>query len=295
MEQLLDLTHAALSNIIASSPLGMLLLNNALDCEYSNLKLQQMLGLTNDQLAGKGWFDVMHKDDRKLLLNIQTEINTTGDAITKEIRFKNRQNQVICVKLNFSAVENDLYCCIAEDITAHKRVAKKFNDLQSLIESTNASIFSFDSDFNYTAFNQSHKKHAKLGRGVDIKLGDNYLKLARALSGIDVDKSEKIFQRVMAGESVEAIEEFGEPTLHRTWFSIICNPLYDEHGNVNGMGVFCQDITERVLLQEENTRQQQLMQTMLDSTEALLYSVDRNGNFTSFNKAAGNVLKKIWI
>lgn len=43
---------------------------------------------------------------------------------------------------------------------------------------------------------------------------------------------------------------------------------------------------------EAMQRQQQLMQDMLDSTDAILYSGDRNGRITSFNKAADNA---VWL
>lgn len=152
--------------------------------------------------------------------------------------------------------------------------------LQSVLESTSASIFAFDKNFNYTAFNKSHQQTVKTGRGIDLKIGDNYLELARVNGGIDGDKTLKIFKRVMAGETVEVVEEFGDPELYRASFSMICNPMYNQQGQVNGMTVFCQDVSERVALQKEVEEKSHLLNGVLDNLPVIIYEVDSQGIFT---------------
>lgn len=45
------------------------------------------------------------------------------------------------------------------------KLLEKITILQSVLESTSASIFAFDKNFNYTAFNKSHQQTVKTGRG----------------------------------------------------------------------------------------------------------------------------------
>ncbi|MET4141270.1 ATP-binding protein [Pedobacter sp. UYP1] len=164
--------------------------------------------------------------------------------------------------------------------------------LQSVLESTSASIFAFDKNFNYIAFNKSHQQTVRTGRGIDLKIGDNYLEIARMNGGTDGDKTQKIFKRVMAGETIEVIEEFGDLALHRASFSMICNPMYDHEGQVNGMTVFCQDVSERVALEKEVEEKSHLLNGVLDNLPVITYEVDAEGIFT---KSVGSGLQAVGL
>jgi signal transduction histidine kinase len=173
---------------------------------------------------------------------------------------------------------------------AKEKLLKEISILQSVLESTSASIFAFDKNFNYIAFNKSHQQTVKMGRGVDLKMGDNYLELARMNGGIDSEKTEEIFRRVMAGETVELIEEFGDPQLYRASFSMICNPMYDQEGEVTGMTVFCQDVSERVQLQKEFEEKSRLLNGVLENLPVVIYEIDPAGTFT---RSIGSGLKAL--
>lgn len=164
--------------------------------------------------------------------------------------------------------------------------------LQTVLESTSASIFAFDKNFNYIAFNQSHQQTVKMGRGVDLKIGDNYLEIAKLNGGMDGEKTAEIFRRVMTGETVELIEEFGDPELYRASFSMICNPMYDKEGLVNGMTVFCQDISERVQLQKEFEEKSRLLNGVLENLPVIIYETDAAGIFT---RSIGSGLKALGL
>lgn len=172
------------------------------------------------------------------------------------------------------------------------KLLEQIDILQSILESTSASIFAFDKNFNYTAFNKSHQQTVKMGRGIDLKIGDNYLALARMNSGMDGDKTLKIFRRVMAGETVEVVEEFGDPELHRATFSMICNPMYDNEGQVKGMTVFCQDVSERVAMEKEIEEKSHLLNGVLDNLPVITYEVDAEGIFT---RSVGSGLQAVGL
>jgi signal transduction histidine kinase len=164
--------------------------------------------------------------------------------------------------------------------SANENLLGEITILQSVLESTSASIFAFDKNFNYIAFNKSHQQTVKTGRGIDIKIGDNYLELARMNGGTDGKKTEQIFRRVMTGETVELIEEFGDPKLRRAFFSLVCNPMYDYEGQIMGMSVFCQDVSESVQLKKEFEEKCRLLNGVLENLPVVIYEVDREGLFT---------------
>lgn len=152
--------------------------------------------------------------------------------------------------------------------------------LKAVLNNTSASIFSFDHNFNYTVFNKAHQQIVKMGRGVDIKIGDHYPELAGMNSGIDQDRITEIFREVMTGKTIETIEAFGEPGLYRAYFSMICNPMYDGAGMVIGMTVFCQDISERIQLEKEYEEKTRLLHGVLENLPVIIYEINEKGIFT---------------
>lgn len=162
-----------------------------------------------------------------------------------------------------------------------EKLLEEIATLQSVLDNTRASIFAFDKNFNYIAFNKSHQQRVMMRRGVDIKIGDNYLLMASRNGGMDGDRIHKIFRRVMAGETIEFIEEFTDPQLYKASFSMICNPMYDQSGQTCGMTVCCQDISEKVALQKEVKDKNRLLNGVLDNLPVIVYEVDPAGIFTS--------------
>lgn len=161
-----------------------------------------------------------------------------------------------------------------------EKLLEEITTLQSVLDNTSSSIFAFDKNFNYIAFNKSHQQSVKMRRGVDIKIGDNYLLMASMNGGMAGDRIHKIFRRVMAGETVEFIEEFTDPQLYNSSFSTICNPMYDQSGQTNGMTVCSQDISEKVALQKEVKDKSRLLNGVLDNLPVIVYEVDPAGIFT---------------
>ncbi|MBZ4187488.1 PAS domain-containing protein [Niabella beijingensis] len=163
-----------------------------------------------------------------------------------------------------------------------KKLQQDLHIFRSVFESTSASIFSFDTQLNYTSFNNAHRQAVLLGKGIEIKIGDNYM----AIAGNDAEKTQAIFDRVMAGETVETVEEYGAPGLRRAAFSMICNPVFDEAGKITGMTVFCQDVSEKMRLEKENQDKTQLLKSVLSNLPIVLYKVD-DGNRITLSTGAG--------
>lgn len=164
--------------------------------------------------------------------------------------------------------------------------------LKAILDNTSASIFSFDHNFNYTVFNKVHQQLVKAGRGIDLKIGDNYEELAGKNSGLDKDRSVEIFKQVMSGKTVETIEAFGEPDKYRAYFSMLCNPIYDSGGKVSGMTVFCQDVSERIRLEQENQEHTHLLRGVLRNLPVIIYEIDAQGIFI---RSMGSGLKAMGL
>jgi PAS domain S-box-containing protein/putative nucleotidyltransferase with HDIG domain len=138
-----------------------------------------------------------------------------------------------------------------EELRKIETSAKKNNILlKSIMESPQGIvIFAIDTNFCYTAFTVAHKNTMKAIWGVEIEIGMNMLS---AISDpLDREKARKNFELAMRGEFLILIEEYGDPTIYRTYYEDRYSPIFDETGSVSGVTVYVTDITERKQFEEE--------------------------------------------
>lgn len=87
----------------------------------SNAALQHMLGYSEDELTGKTYKDVTHPDDIQENSNLYQEILAEKrDSFELVKRYIHKRGRVIWVRLIVSSIQQKLYICLVEDITARK-------------------------------------------------------------------------------------------------------------------------------------------------------------------------------
>ena len=110
-------------------------------------------------------------------------------------------------------------------------------------------IFSLDREYRYTEFTNAHRETMKKIWGVEIALGMCLLDVIA--NPDDREMAKHHFDRALQGENLLVEEEYGDKSLHRTFYENRYSPLRDEAGKIFGLTVFVTDITERRLAQEE--------------------------------------------
>ena len=131
---------------------------------------------------------------------------------------------------------------------AEEALKEQYSTLHSIIGSTNALIFSVDREYRYTSFNKGHAAVMKAIYGVEIEINHNlldYMTLPK-----DREKARQNIDRALAGERhiESAVLRWGK--LSRLYFEVSHNPICTEDGNVIGVAVFAQDITDRKQAEE---------------------------------------------
>ena len=269
--QTLDGTTFSL--LYGSLPTGIFILTAEGRYEYINPWAAELLNTEMQQLSGRPW-------QTPFILQEPALLPVAGGAYTADVFLKKESNRGCRLRVHIVPVTTS-GCVTGYQgvLTAGPDEAQQWQELQmlrSVFESTDAGIFSFDNDLNYTFFNKAHQRAVWLGKGVALRIGDNYL----ATAGEDVEKTKAIFKRVMSGETVTAVGEYGEPGLQRSIFSMTCSPVLDEGGAVTGMTVFCQDISENRRLEKENEDKEHLLQRILGNLPVILYGADTQNRIT---------------
>lgn len=140
------------------------------------------------------------------------------------------------------------------------------HSLSEIVEKAAGPIFSVDRNYCYTSFNQAHAAVIKQLFGTDIKLGHS---LAEYMSTVPEDWqiARNNIDRALQGETFLDTAYSGEGCRIRRFFAVVHNPLHNVIGEVTGVAVFAQDITERHEAQEvELRRSEQRFQTIADFT-----------------------------
>jgi PAS domain S-box-containing protein len=131
-----------------------------------------------------------------------------------------------------------------------ERLLKENSDrLKTILESTRALIFSIDRNFRYTAFNTIYHKTISGLYNIEPELGLH----ATYDFSLESDRVfiQDCFNRALAGEHFGVIEEFGDREKCSNFYELNFNPIIDEFGNVSGVAIYGQDITEKKKVERE--------------------------------------------
>lgn len=160
------------------------------------------------------------------------------------------------------------------------------NLLTAILESSpNILIFALDTDYNYLAFNQEHKKVMQALWGKDIELGTNMLEMIDRDD--DYQKAKNLFDRALCGESFVDETEYGDEALSRKFWLTYYSPMYDDtEKKIIGLTCYNLDISERRQIEV----QLQLADLALNMIADAVYLINDDSKIIYVNQAACDTL-----
>lgn len=194
-------------------------------------------------------------EDAELLRNIARRTIETGEPYKVDVRMRlpgGRYADVVAIGTPVKDAHGRVVKLLGtiQDITerrqAEERLASHHTLLQAIINSPgDIIVFSLDTNYRYTAFNEKHRREMKTIWNVDIQIGMNMLDCMnipelRVLAKRSMD-------RALRGESF--LEEQYQHNLD-IYYEFDWNPVMQGKG-VIGVSVFTRDITGRKKSEEE--------------------------------------------
>jgi PAS domain S-box-containing protein len=153
---------------------------------------------------------------------------------------------------------------ITERKRAEEALARSYAVLKGVIESPReVVIFALDPQYRYIAFNENHRHTMKQIWGADIALGASMPEIMR--NPDDRKKALINFDRALSGESFTLVEEYGDTALERRWYENTYNPITEENGNIIGLTLFLNDITERKQAEQALRESEQKFREIFDN------------------------------
>ncbi len=164
---------------------------------------------------------------------------------------------------------------VTQNIEIEKEIKKASDRLNSFIESITDSFFIVDSDWKFVKVNSAFEKVTQKSRQeiVGSVIFDIFPR-------INATGFEKAYQRAISQqESVQFIEHF-EPL--NKWFNATVYP------SAEGLTVFVRDITDEKHTQEEIVWTKNNLEALINNTEDMTWSIDREGKYVYMNTAYRN-------
>ncbi len=109
------------------APVGIFLTDAEGDCLFVNERCSEMLGMTPEEAAGRGWVRALHPDDRERIVTEWNAAAQTGGDFASEYRFQTAQGKVTSVHGSAVALRGEEgeiagYLGTVTDITERKHV-----------------------------------------------------------------------------------------------------------------------------------------------------------------------------
>ncbi len=166
---------------------------------------------------------------------------------------------------------------------------QQYSTLHSIINSTEAFIFSVDRLYRYTSFNNGHAAVMKTIYGSDIKIGHSLLDYMTVAEDREIAK--RNLDRALAGEQIVEESYSGEELRSKKYFQVSHGPIKNEDGEIIGVAVVAHDFTERKRAEVELQQSTDLLHSIVDAAPTAIIGLDLEGKVhTVWNKAAEKML-----
>jgi two-component system cell cycle sensor histidine kinase/response regulator CckA len=126
---------------------------------------------------------------------------------------------------------------------------EQYSTLRGIIDSANALVFSVDRQYCYTSFNAGHAAVMAALYGAEIEIGHSLLDYMTVTEDRVTAKGN--LDRALAGEHLVREAYSGEELRSRRYFQVSHSPIKTEAGEVIGVAILAQDMTERRQAEEE--------------------------------------------
>lgn len=167
-----------------------------------------------------------------------------------------------------------------QDISGRKHAEQSLqqsqSNLKAIIENTDATIYSLDTEFRYMAFNKSLYNYLKQLYGLDIKIGDHVFNFLEKLNPEEANEWKEINTKALKGETIKFEKEFNIGGYHN-YSSFTIYPIW-ENKTVVGLSCFVYDITKQ---KEEEKQKEKMIRDI----------VQRNKNLEQFSYIVSHNLR----
>lgn len=298
MKRVLSQTQSKsiLDALIKESPVGIFYTDKDGMCLHVNQRLENMTGLSAEQMDGDGWSRALHPDDKERVYREWYAAAQGHTSYTTECRLVDPAGRCTWVLVQSSPdldQDNNLvgHIGILTDITQQQVMIQTLHETtvskqslqqseamwRSLVENAPDFIMIVDRDLNFKYLN-----YVQDGYTIDDFIG----KSAVSIMPPDQEKfAREIYQSVLATGKKETFE-IKAPTGPDTfgWYHVTVGPLFDDD-RVDSLIVISRDITELQHVKQDLLEKEAMMSVIIGNAVEGIISTDERGNIETVNQA----------
>ncbi|WP_227380345.1 PAS domain S-box protein [Haladaptatus halobius] len=278
LEDELRATKTWYQHLVEQTLVGIYIVQNG-EMKYVNPKFANILGYSQDEVIGESALDFVAEDDQALVAeNFRKREHGEVNAIRYDAKAKHADGTLVDVEVHGGLIEYKgeqailgIMVDMSERMQRERALEESERRYRTLAEHfPNGVVALFDHDLRYTLVTGSPFDNAELSPE-DIE--------GRPVGETALDSNELLkehYQAALSGEKRTFEIEWGGHVL-QTWTL----PVRDEAGSVFAGMVMTQDLTNRIEHERELERYETIFETINDG----VYSVDSEGCFTMVNEA----------
>jgi PAS domain S-box-containing protein len=270
---------------------------------YINPKVEQLSPFSKEEIFEKNFLSFVHPDDRKSLIRRYLQV-AEGKRLYEsyDYRIIDKQGNTRWVSVNSANIDyqgKSAVLVFLTEITKRKQAEEVLKEsvrlYRMLAENVHDILWTMDLDMNFTYISPSVERLS--GYSVEEMM-------ARSVEKILTPASYKLAMDVLAEElAVEKSGEEYDPVRSRMfeaeqnckdgstiWTEVTTSFLRDKDGKPVGILGVTRDISGRKRIEAALRESEEKYRELVESINAIIYTVDRNGVLTYINPAAKSVL-----
>ncbi len=271
-----------LTSLIDSQTNFLVRINAGCRFTFANKWFFKTLGYKKTDITGKPFSVIALPEEKDLCEQaFKNCIKNPGKVVNLKHRKLDAKGNIQWIKWEFIAIAGDdgqvsELQGVGQDVTQtveiEKEIKKASERLNSFIESITDSFFIVNNDWKFIKVNSAFEKLT--GKSRDEILGSVIWDI---FPGIIATDFEEAYRKAMGEEvSVQFIEHF-KPS--DKWFNTTVYPASE------GLTVFVRDITHEKHAQEEIMWTKNNLEALINNTEDLTWSINRDGRYVYMNSA----------
>ena len=255
---------------------------------FWNLGAEEMYGYTKQQAIGRIARDLLRTVFPQPIVEIEAELLRRGRWDGELITTASDGTRIVVSSRWVLQCDSDGQACgvmeINNDITERKQAQEALQEseerLQLFVEHAPAALAMFDREMRYISV--SRRWAADFGPADRDLRGLSHYEVVPEVS----EQWKDAHRRGLAGEVLHAEDPFPRADGSMQWVRWEIRPWYDKSGEIGGIVIFAENITERKLAEQALQASEQRWATTLQSIGDAVISTDVAGSIEFMNEVA---------
>lgn len=248
---------------------------------YVNQSATKLLGYTTEELLKMHFSKLLFKEDLQEKMGNFAKLREIG-SFREEVQLKCKNGDSVLVDLNAVKLPNKTLIGFCDDITEKRKLQEelqtKYESLEKVAENMDAGLVILGKDYRVIWSNSKLRKRGFLPNQ----------KCFQAVDRTDTCPDCGI-KKILEQNLPREVHDY-KHVKSSSWSQLRSTPLKDKNGNITAVLELEIPITERKKTEELLKETNQVVNSIINSTEDVIYAVDEKFNFIYANEALAKIV-----